>query len=97
MHGVTLADETFLPGSCAVIDDDLEITTTIEAALQHMQSLMNPEATKRIVYHLGNPVATYEGYTKFLYMQPDKIDGKMDFWLTKERIYYAEENSNQSS
>lgn len=84
MHGVMLADETFLPGSCAVIDNDLEITTTAEAALQHIQKLMDPEVTKKITYHLGVPVAVYEGYTKFLYMQPDAIEGKMDFWLTKE-------------
>lgn len=84
MHGVMLADETFLPGSCAVSGNDLEITTTAEAALQHIQSLMNPEATKQITYHVGTPVAVYEGYTKFLYMQPDAIEGKINFWLTKE-------------
>ena len=84
MHGVMLADETFLPGSCAQNGDDLEIVTTTEAALQHMQKLMDPEATKKITFSVGSPVAVYEGFTKFKYMEPDAIEGKMNFWLTKE-------------
>lgn len=84
MHGVMLADGTLLPGSCAVNGDDLEIVTTTEAALQNVHKMMDPEITKTITFYVNAPVDVYEGYTKFLYMQPDAIEGKMNFWLTKE-------------
>ena len=84
MHGVMFADGTLLPGSCATNGDDLEIVISTEDALQYMRKLMDPEITKTITFYVNVPVVTYEGYTKFLYMQPDRIDGKMDFWLTKE-------------
>ena len=84
MHGVMLADGTLLSGNCGLIEKDLEITMSTEDALQHMLKLMNPEITKTITFYVNVPVAVYEGYTKFLYMQPDRIDGNMNFWLTKE-------------
>ena len=84
MYGTVLADGTFLPGSCAVVGNDLEITTKTDSVVQHMADLMDPQKTKIITFHVGNPIAVYEGYTKFLYMQPDTIDGKVNFWLTKE-------------
>lgn len=83
MHGIKLADETFIPGTCGKVGDSLEITIPTEKAIEHMADLMDPKKTEKIEFYSNALIATYEGYTKFRYMKPDSVAGKIDFWLGK--------------
>ena len=82
-HGVKLADGTFLEGSCGQFGDSIEIVISSEDAVSHFSDFMNPEKTKTIVFVINNPVATYEGFTVFQYMQPDEANGKMRIYMKK--------------